>query len=435
MAERENTYPDGSYPNWTDYDWAQGPGQHGVTQPAAGMRQVGYDDDEIPTNDHWNDILQRLGNALRWLGIVVPREFSTLAEALTPVYDSYMFRVHAHPGGWRQRGAVVFNTQGTGGANAVVGMATDGQRIYYGQTDYCYATSPASLTSEWSTQLSSGKNVIDIAADGLNVYVLIETLEPGDEVSLLTPSTGVKRDGASITTPSCTCLDANGTFLVVAQTATVHFYNGLAGTLNNTGTFDNTQTIVRLCIGNRRVYTVATGGTGYMIVRAVDLVTRTQDWSKDNTLWGASANFDANWICTDSDRVYMVSDRVALTAGGYANVWCVSAQYGNLLWTADLTGAAVNPERCAVDDRVLYVSEEHEEETWALDKRDGFVLWNTANVSIAACDGLSWCGTDFLNNVTRNWRGGPSRHFLRCNGADDERRPFFNLAVPINEGV
>jgi len=436
VAERENTYPDGSYPSWTDYDWAQGPGEHGVTQPAAGLRQVGYDDDEIPTNDNWNDILQRFGNGLRYLGIVVPREFSALAEAINEVTDSFIFRIHAPVGGWNDRGGTCFTTEGTGGATPVLALATDGQRIYYGQTDYVYATDPESLTDEWSYQPSSGKNIIDLAADGLNVYALIGAQDPGDEVFLLTPSTGAKRDSASIVAPDCTCLDANGVYLVVAQGSTVHFYNGVASTLNKTGTFANTQTVVRLAIGNKRVYTVATGATGYPVVRAVNLSTRTEDWN--NQTWFStvlSANADPYWICTDGDFVYVVLDRTALVAGGDVNVACFNAETGEMVWLGDVPTSALATDMkvCTVDDRYLWLLDVNPD-GFCLDKHTGQLLFSFTGFDIRGCDGLSCVGYS-ANNVKRIWRGGPSRLFLRTNSTDDNRRPFFNLAVPISEGI
>jgi len=139
-----------------------------------------------------------------------------------------------------------------------------------------------------------------------------------------------------------------------------------------------------------------------------------------------------NAIAADGDMVYVATDQAALTAGGKASIFCLSRLDGSLLWTHDTNTDLL---RVAVDDRYLFVIDSFDILTMLrLHTPAVSPLAELADWDEVICDGVSVIGHDATttDNYMRHYLGGPAKTFMRADGGDTTRRPFFTLAVPVD---
>lgn len=420
----------GTRPDVPKLHWADGGTPNTTTEPNESKKDDGFPFEDVPPAAEENWWRKRTGEIANWIDGSFIREFSTLAEAIPFISAPRCFRVHPPDAAMNARGATVFSTQGTGGAVAVIDVATDGFYVFYAQGDTVYATSPASLTDEWSYQPVAASNIIDLFSDGFRVYALIPYQAGDDEVYLLNPTTGAKVVGISLVSSTYAALAANGVWLTVLVGNFAYFFDTLDGTPVEQGNYNHGATLAAVALDAENAYIGGTQGTGSFDVRAVKLSTQAVVWS---VAMPTTTAVTVKSIAADGDFVYVGTDRKALTAGGNANVFCLNRYTGAVVWTADLTVDDTNTNHIFVDDRFVYPSM-GTQETYFLDKRNGQTVFYSTTLSGRDCDGLSVCGAA-TNNGARIWRGNSTRVFMRADGEDPNRRPFHKYAVPIDGGI
>lgn len=403
------------------------PEQH--TKPTGTMPDGWVNAQQHPYDEE-NWLNRAMIRVIKWMSAAYVREFSTLSEGIDEVAAPRCFRVHPPAAGERARLAQVFDTEGTGGAVSVTAVCTDGERIYYAQGDTVYATSPASLTDDWSFTPVSGVNVVDLWTDGRWVYALVTYDASGDEIWSIDCETGGEvYYSTALASPTGTAIRANGEYLTILQGNYCRVYNGLSGTPSYQGQADHTAAINALAMDAARAYIGGTQGTDSKDVRGITLSTQSAVWS---VALPTTATPTVNAIATDGEYVYVGTNLVAVT-GGNAQLFCLSAWKGLHVWT--MPDESTNINRVAVDDRYVYASEDSgTPSVYVVDKRTGEVVDWYNGLSARDCDGLSVCGANG-NNVQRRWRGNASREFMRAAGADPNRRPFHKLAIPLDAGL
>lgn len=417
----------GAKPDATVLHWGDGGTPYTKTPPSEGKKDTGWAFKQLVPYDelNWRWYTEYL--FLKWLYDVVPGEFSTLAEAIPLVAVPRTFRVHPPDAGMYVRFAELLNVQGSGGANTVVDVASDGEQIYYAQLTKAYGADPSDGSKIWAYEYNPSNNVDKIASDGLNVYVGPNSAQ----IKLLDPSDGTLNATApNGTTGTWADIVANSEWLVSAIGNVAYFHDQVDSTPVLQGSYDHGAAINALAIDDKYAYLGGTQGTGPYDLRQIKLATQAHVW---RVLLPTSNTPTINCLVADGDSLFVGTDWESLSGGGNATLWCFNALNGTLRWTYDTTAPV---EHITVDDRFLYITDTFDH-PHVFDKRNGQWLDYTGQIDlhVYAADGLSMIGTDGANNIMRHSRGGPTRTFMRVRGDDPTRRPFYNLAIPVGEGI
>jgi hypothetical protein len=379
-----------------------------------------------------------------WLKTVSPREFTTLSEAIAAVTLGDVFRVS---GGdpLKYLGEVDWSVQGGNGANIIRDVVCDGERVYYSQfdgtRDEVFAADPEDGSDAWVSPITppSVATQLAIAADGLYVYTLRTTATGvGATAWAYDPS-----DGSSVRglfggyTGNAQAIDANGVHCVIISNSSVDIQSSVVATGAVAGsTWTRGAAANAIAAGRNRLFVGGTrSGTD---VEARDITDpSTGIWGITLPTTGAPT---VNAIATDGERVYVGTDRIALSAGGNANLFVLNANpptsVGVLLYAADIVGAASDIDRLSVDDRYV-VAFDSNNRSYFIDKRRGDYLGVAlTTIHLFCADGVSYYGRDEnapFDDLVRYYRGGVTRTFQRVDGDDPGRYPFFNLAIPTLE--
>jgi len=415
-----------------------GASPNAATDPGASLRADGWPVDAVPGSDEFNFIQRVLGQSLEeWLALFVPREWATLAEGIGETAAiSQLFRVFAPVAGILARGAQIFSVAGTATGNTDVKQPrTDGEQIYYfgGTSDgRIVAANPETGAELWEVGTPSNTSAIEV--DGLNGYFV--TNNAGNVgIRKFALSTGFI-DGVSAGAEyAYTLLRSNGEFLIGIRpnsgVGVVGFYSNLGGLIAEDGTVDTTSAgLLGACVDAEWGY-VGGAQSATKEIWCYKLSTRALVWDL-HLPTVAPATVAA--LATDGDTLYAVTDQQTLTAGGTASLYAIDRLSGNILWTADPFGAAPLTA-VVVDDRYLYVSD-NTPTTLAYRLRDAGPTpppaFGVAAFQPAACDGASVIGNGSSTLLERHTVGGATKTYMRAGGDDPNRRPFFNLAVPVD---
>lgn len=437
MAEIGGTKPDVSELHWND-----GGTPEPATEPSEAKKDDGFPFEDIPPASEENWWRKRTGEVANWLEGAHTREFENLSEAIVATSYPETFKIRPPAGGMNDRGGSVFSVLGGGGAGPpITDSCTDGERYYYIQGTTVYAANTLTGATLWQVNPGTSGAAIAIDCDGANVIVAYPYTVTGNEVFILNPANGATIDvintGASAT-QAVIDLASNGKYLTILRFATA--------TSAEAEVWDITGTPVMVWL------LTAVGGVGtYKGKIVVDdeyaYLVFSDEYRKISFGAGAWTGFssftyftgvtDFNCIACDGLRVYIVTDRNALIAGGNANVLCVNRETQALVYSRDL--GAYDIESCCIDENFLYFSILVPSIlTGAVEKYDCVYTFGTFGgifMKGHGCDGISFFGTDNASSITRNWKGTRSKVYMRALGTDYNRRPYYNLAVPMGDEV
>lgn len=425
-------------------NWATGGSAYPKGDPGSGKRDVGYkpkdyptagNGDVIPAEDH--NFLWNLGmDMLSWLRDFAPSEWSDVAEGIANAPNvSQLFRVYPPITGQYATGELDWNATGTatGGGAIVATIETDGEQVYYvqGSPTYIVAANPINGSEIWEQSIAG---VQSIATDGGFVYYIAGAGAAG--LNRISRSTGAA-DTSGGTEYSCNVLEVNGSTAVALNgnvgSGYITFFYTIQGTITQGASQPNpTTNLVDICMDGEKCFTTGTRST--YDVWSYRLSDRVLSWQVALPTTGAPTT---RGICTDGHYVYVVTDRIALTAGGDANLFILDRAQGTVLQSVDIAPTAdlgyVN-----TDGSYLYCVGRVTAKCYIVPLR-GPTMGTQAGVidDVAlkpACDGVSAVFRDFTTNTNlqRNWAGGASRLFMRAASDDVYRRPFFNLAIPAD---
>ena len=429
-----------------DTNWNSDGSTYPSTDPGGPKRDTGFKPDNVPpasgdgeiiTANDQNWLHGLTMQMLTWFKQFVPREWEDVAEGLaeaTTVRD--LFRVVPPLAAMRARLASAYTVAGsaaTGGFPTFI--CTDGEQIYYiagaGNVSLI-AADPTDGSEIWES--GAVTQFLAICADGLFVYASGAVADVG--LRKINRTTGAAAGNVNGDGHSYRLVRANGFFAaMIAPT-------GLLGTLNlftvATPTYEAndspTTNLNALGMDADQCYVGGTRNTGndvwayQMTVGALVPV-----WS---VALDANDPSPINSIVADGDHVYVVTDAFAVAAGGNKNLFCLSRYDGELLWSLNVKGAAVDLDVVGVDDRYLYVIDEfHTLIQICLRSPTAAPIKEATDCADAiACDGVSVFCSDNATaaNFRRVWAGGPTKTFMRSAPADPTRRPWPNLAIPAD---
>lgn len=444
MSERPSAKPDTDYLRWD-------PATGDQSEPATGKKDDGWAVNALVPSTELNWVWAKRYELGLWLGYNAIREFAAIHEAIQEVGLGTMsvpdvFRVHAPAAGLNARGAQLLHAQGDAGAVNVVDIVTDGLAIAYAQGGSVYGWDPVTGTqpADWNnpyTQSPGAGNVVAMAADGRYFYVFfaysatagyheIHTLDSEDGSSLSsTDQTG---------TTDAIAAKANGAYLAYLLSGNnnlIVYSVGGSGVVSYGGVYNHGANLYGLAVDDLYAYIGGAQGTGSYDVRSVKLSDRSLQWS---VALPTTAAPTVNAIWTDGDLIYVGINSATATAAwgsGTINVVALNKVDGSVVWVGNV---ANNCTRLCGDDRWLYASNSAATPvTYALDKWTGQRVWILSATGFEAyeADGIGVVGTDGATYVRRLARGDGSRFFQLVSGDDINRRPFFNLAIPVAQGA
>lgn len=419
MAEQGGTRPDIDLIRWASVDQSE------VADPGSGLKDAGYPDSAIPANEHHNALFHENYNRHVWAEAVMPRQFEYLAEALdvSDLITKNMFRV----GGF-EPGADTLSRIGALVASPVVGtitgVATDGQRVFYSVSDDLTAVAGwGGAASGWTVKPSSGNAVIALSADGAFVYVATADLN----IHIVIPSTGSVNQSLGVQPDTIADLAANGSRLVAglagASDLAKVWLRDVSDVFNPVGSTPTHGANIRsVAVDRDQGYLCGVGDAFGVNVRAFSLVSP-GSFSWSTKLPGVVS---AEKVEADGDYVY-----VATTVGDFGkNLFCLRRTDGQIVWSAvipdgDLFGLAI-------DDRFCWVSGVTDD-AFAAEKSNGQIVWGDGSTFIPFVgDGFVVVGTNGSTQLQTRRKGDVSTTYVRVDGGDVYRRPFYRLAIPVN---
>ena len=147
-----------------------------------------------------------------------------------------------------------------------------------------------------------------------------------------------------------------------------------------------------------------------------------------------------NDVCADGDYVYVVTDNYLVAAGSNASLFCLDRFNGTTLWYYDIDGADIN--KVSVDDEYIYCLDSTNNYIYVVRKGSypGIVARFTDLVDVAQYDSIPCDGVSVYASVSgtpadikRFSTLGATKTFMRVEGDDPARRPFYTLAIPIDK--
>lgn len=401
--------------------------------PGPALRAAGWALNDVPGSDEFNYLQTMWGDHAQWIEFFAAREWSEIGEGVAAAGYKDLFKVTPPATGTSMSPRLsqifsIVSTAATGGNP--FSLCGDGEQLYYiagGVGQSVIAANPANLGEIWEvTATVTSPQALE--ADGLYVYASGGIAgEPG--LRRINRATGAAAGNGGVEWFH-QLLRSNGVYCigidVNSSAGKVVFYT--VATPTETGTQTPTTQLYGAAIDYDQCYVGGVRNT--QDIWAYTLSSRALAWS--TTLPTTTAP-QIEALCADGDFVYAVSDRVALTAGGNANTYCLDRVTGAVLWTLDV--AAADLVLCEVDDRYLYVVDSTND-LYAIRLRaavPGVVGLQTNVVDSLYVDGVSIYCRDgaTATNVRRLAVGGPTKVYMVASGDDPSRRPFYNLSVPL----
>jgi hypothetical protein len=435
MSERGGTQPT------QNVSWARGASPHQVIEPTAKRDKgwfegTGNDDADFHPAGYENWLDQAHGDYLGHMATIIVREFSDLDEAIAATSSPDRFVVHAPTPmvvPWVEK-----ITKTPTVSTPVDGLSTDGQYIYYSHLDDLYAIDPEAGTalSGWTPP----DNAYHVAADGLYVYHVEATAAA--KATITNRLTGALVGNLvyhASNTKVWNAIRANGYYAAAiydddTEDKHLSIWDEVGATPNKIGDFSHGTTgndLYGLAIDHERAFVGGIRGSGNADVRAVALKNAVQLWA---VTIGDTA-MTVRSIATDGELVYVGCNATAV-GGASTNLFALDRYTGTLIWKM-LVPTFTDTLHVVVDDRYLYVSggdSAGQEEVAILLKLNQAVLHEIPGLWATDADGVSFVGRDATDTLYRHLRGGVSREFMRANGDDPNRRPWFKLALPIHGG-
>ena len=383
---------------------------------------------EIITADEQNWLHGLEMQLWTWFKQFAPREWSDVYEGIAATVVFQLFRVFpSHHAALLplRLGDGIFDVPGTAAGGGVVKLlCTDGQQLYYisGTGESVVAADPSNGDEIWEKVLAAVGSALTV--DGRGVYYMSATQQGLRKID----RNSGDFDGDGGTEFGCTRLRANGVYCVGVRPSSdagrVVFWT--VATPTETGTQTPTTLLEGVAIDAEHCYVGGTRNTNDIWCYKL---------SDRSLVWQIALDTNAptvRAITADGDFVYVATEHRTLSAGGSANLFCLSRYDGELLWTANVKNDTVDLYDCAVDDRYLYVIDEFDTliqirlrvpTAAPVAEATGFLSIALDGVSVAGAS-----GTDFR----RVWVGGATKTMMRVAGNDPNRRPFYNLAVPTD---
>jgi len=413
-------------------------GETGTETDPSAERVAGWAVDQVPGQDEFNYMFSLWGDFLQWLEDTSPREWTELSEGIAAAVNRQLFRVVPLSTGITSRLMEYWSviTTATGGLNPT-SITTDGLKVYYVAgtgNEYIVAASPVDGSEVWEIQPSTGAgaDITAMAADGARIFYVHSATPVGLR--------SVDTDGANALSGGLTY----GHFLLRATG--IH----VAGISGNTGAGD-----VDIWTASNHAL-VATNATGSTQLRGVaideDYVYVGGDRNVSDVwayklvggglLWSVALDTGPNVpvvraIAADGDCVYVLTDAFTDAAGDSKSLFCLDRTTGAILWSVDVDGT--NMLYLAVDQGYLYaVNSLGTMYMISLKGQTVGIVKSADNVADSiAVDGTSIYCQDgaTATNLRRIAVGGATKTFMRAAGTDNRRRPFFTLAVPVNERI
>jgi len=426
----------GTKPDVAGNRWATTAPPNPITEPLGAKKDVGYALNEKPASAHFNWMLRQNGLIDNWLAANIVREFSGLSEAIAATTTPEIFRIGQPAAGNTAPGSDAFTAltpvEITGN---VVDIRTDGSRIYISDdAGNLIAIDPETGATLWA--IVPFQAMAPMAVTGDYIYLGVSTLVGMQERNT---SDGSTNQTISSGAAGASKIVANGEYAVVIDFATTgaYYYSGLGATL----AYDGSQTTVGnyifrdVAIDQENVYflnydTVADISS----VSCYDLATRSLQWSYNNPTGTATKNI--NSIATDGEFIYLACDSAALdgsvawATGETYNAFVLDkagkyAAYANIGSLGDL-------DIVATDGNLLYYTDSAGlAHVSTLRGMTMGYLWTQGTMDIHDVDGVSSVGLDGSNQIVRKMSADQPVTFQRTDGDDPNRRPFFNLAIPL----
>jgi len=437
----------GTKPDFSKYHWNDGGTPEPQSEPNESKKDAGFPFQDIPPADEenwWRDFGSQL---LNYLGTTHIREFDYLNEAIAATNPPDVFRVRAPAAGINDRAGSVFNVQGYQGAVPITDSCTDGYQYYYLQGTWLNAANTLTggyIWQAWPRNPFAG-NAICCDCDGQYIVVCYPYNPTPYDTFLLDASGGVQASwNIGTSTPNTDVVDVaiNGKYLAalrqmagtpIGAAIWVYDISSLPATLVGTtptyttgGAITNAGQIV---IDDYYAHAV---WNDYYLKCQLSAPVATISSIVSTSVFTASTPFNA--VTTDGLGVWIGTNRSALIAGGNADVLVVERPTNTILDTKDYT---IDVQDICCDDHYIIFSRTTPSVLLGIcEKINTKYVHGTISgrrVFGHSCDGISFFGSDGANNITRNWMGNPTRLFMRCQGTDYSRKPFYNAAIPMTD--
>jgi hypothetical protein len=415
------------------YHWADGGGAFPKTEASEAKKDVGYDTNEIPPSQEWNWWRNFEGQLMAWLDGAHVRAFDDIAEAITATSAADVFRVVNPTAGNRWFGLSAFSVTPTG-FTAVTDGATDGEQAYFIDTaSIIVALNPATGAEIWNKSPANTASGA-IAADGRRVYVCGNGSAPG--IKNVNRVTGLV-DGSTVggTPTSAGAIAANGTYAVIGSSGgalnNIYYYDITAATPVETGTSAHGNPVGAVAVDASYVYWGGARGGGFDLESNV-LSTRTSNWQVTFATTGSTIISD---IVTDGDLVFCGGTRVALTAGGNANLFIRDALTGAEVLNADVQIGGTDPlTDLAWDGKTLWckIGGATNRTVAVRFSPAPYVVWqSTTGWVVYDADGVGFISDDGAGKAQRFFNMTAPVTLQRTLGTDNNRQPFHKLAIPV----
>ncbi len=399
-------------------------------EPDATKRDDGFNLNEVVTYPFLNWLFRTIILTLTWLKSWKIRTFSATENAVSILAaesggrDGHTFQL-GKPGGFEAPFSTVFSIAGDKSPTAVLAMATDGEFIYYGQGNFVIR---ADRDGTKIAERDLGATVNTLTADGFAI-VAGTVAQAGAEVYNIDRLTLADRSGWPLEVgQNIIDVSSDGNTLIFC-TDVVN-----ADTYLHTGAFLATLVhgaIVRAVAMDWKFAYVAGDAFGGFQIRAFFK-------GGGGAVWSVAIQGGTPLIfcmVSDGERLYITSTTV-IDGGNNSNIRCLRIKDGVRLWRT-LTPNTNALSACAVDEKYLY-GNDGSGQGYVFDKLTGDCLHEYTHAaqqhSVAADgDALFMGGVESGGvGVIRYSRGNGSKMYIKADGADTNRRPFFNLAIPAD---
>lgn len=433
----------GTKPDVEDLHWADGSTPNPTTEPNESKKDDGFIFEDIPPASEENWWRKHTGDLVRWIAAAHSREFETLTEAIIATSYPETFKIRPPSTGMTIRGSVAFNVQGPSTPASIDGSCTDGQRIYYIQDDDVIACNPETGAVLWNvTPRTSAAAAKAIDCDGNYVIVGFPYDVTEAELYFLDPSNGSTLYSLQFGTSSVydiLGIASNGKYAAILAknsatgadisiydlTVTPPSFSAVSGNIaGNSVNLDG-----RVVIDDEKAFAVY-DDTFYTCL--IQNPATSQTVNSTSIFTGPTIFY---CLSTDGLRVYVVTQRNPLIVGGNANLICFNRETAAVVYTRDL--AATNLISCTIDENYLYFSTPTNL-TGIVEKYDCIYTFGTLSNALVqghGCDGLSFVATDGADYIKRFWKSTATKYYMKALDDDDNRRPYYNLAIPIGDEI